>query len=192
MALSCTQMNSKGSGTFRTYVSALKNPDRPVMVMTISISTPTRSTATSILSAVWLVLSCPGIGYCQSPSEGGYIYWTNLESGIFRSELDGSNAERIVKADVRYPGDIVLDVSGGKMYWTDMVGGDIHCSNLHGANVKKCVDVGGYALDLALDLAGGKIYWTETFHAFDYSQGGLMRADLDGSDIELLTKRNCF
>ncbi len=29
MALSCTQMNSKGSGTFRTYVSALKNPDRP-------------------------------------------------------------------------------------------------------------------------------------------------------------------
>ena len=78
------------------------------------------------------------------------------------------------------------------MYWTDMVGGDIHCSNLHGANVKKCVDVGGYALDLALDLAGGKIYWTETFHAFDYSQGGLMRADLDGSDIELLTKRNCF
>ena len=29
MAWSCTQMNSKGSGTFRTYVSALKNPDRP-------------------------------------------------------------------------------------------------------------------------------------------------------------------
>ena len=30
MALSCTQMDSKGSGTFRTYVSALKNPDRPL------------------------------------------------------------------------------------------------------------------------------------------------------------------
>ena len=29
MAWSCTQMNSKGSGAFRTYVSALKNPDRP-------------------------------------------------------------------------------------------------------------------------------------------------------------------
>ena len=28
MALSCTQMNSKGSGAFRTYVSALKNPDQ--------------------------------------------------------------------------------------------------------------------------------------------------------------------
>ena len=74
------------------------------------------------------------------------------------------------------------------MYWTDMVGGDIYCSNLDGSNVKKFVDAGGNAIDLALDTAGGKIYWTETFHAFDYSQGGLMRANLDGSDIELLTE----
>ena len=76
------------------------------------------------------------------------------------------------------------------MYWTDMVEGDIYGSNLDGSDVRKFVDTGGNAIDLALDTAGGKIYWTETFHAFDYFEGGLRRANLDGSDsdVELLTE----
>ena len=65
-----------------------------------------RKAVASIIAAVWLVSGGQGISYGQSPVEGGKIYWTDLERGIFRSNLDGSNSERLVKPDVRYPGDI--------------------------------------------------------------------------------------
>ena len=147
-----------------------------------------RKAVASITAAVWLVSGGQGISYSQSPVEGGKIYWTDLERGIFRSNLDGSNSERLVKPDVRYPGDIALDVLGGKMYWTDRGGGAIYWSDLDGSNLETLVDVWGTAMDLALDIAGGKLYWTDSFNADDYYQGALMRANLDGSNIEVLTE----
>ena len=145
-----------------------------------------RKAVASITAAVWLVSGGQGISYGQSPVEGGKIYWTDLERGIFRSNLDGSNSERLVKPDVRYPGDIALDVLGGKMYWTDRGGGAIYWSDLDGSNLETLVDVWETAMDLALDIAGGKLYWTDSFNADDYYQGALMRANLDGSNIEAL------
>ena len=128
-------------------------------------------------TAAWLVLGAQS-GYGQPPSEEGKIYWTNSESGIYRSGLDGSNVERIVIPDLRRPDNIALDVAGGKMYWTDR-GGNIYRSNLDGSNVETLIDLGWGAADLALDIAEGKIYWI---------QGALMRANLDGSNIEELSE----
>ncbi len=136
-------------------------------------------------TAAWLILGAQS-GYGQPPSEAGKIYWTDSEWGIYRSSLDGSNVEPLVIPDLRRPDKIALD-SRGKIYWTEG-GGDIYCSNLDGSNVKILVDVWGTAIDLTLDVAEGKIYWTEQFNANDYSQGALMRANLDGSNAEELTE----
>ena len=137
-------------------------------------------------TAAWLILGAQS-GYGQPPSEAGKIYWTDSEWGIHRSSLDGANVEQLVIPDLRRPDKIALDVAGGKMYWAEG-GGDIYCSNLDGSNVKVLVDVWGTAIDLTLDVAEGKIYWTEQFNANDYSQGALMRANLDGSNAEELTE----
>ena len=128
-------------------------------------------------TAAWSIFGVQS-GYGQPPSEEGKIYWTNSESGIYRSGLDGSNVERIVIPDLRRPDNIALDVARGKMYWTDR-GGDLYCSNLDGSNVETLIDLGWGAADLALDIAEGKIYWI---------QGALMRANLDGSNIEKLSE----
>ena len=129
-------------------------------------------------TAAWSILGVQS-GYGQPPSEEGKIYWTNSASGIYRSGLDGSNVERIVIPDLRRPDNIALDVAGGKMYWTGR-GGRIYCSNLDGSNVETLIDWrwGGRSADLALDIAEGKIYWI---------QGCLVRANLDGSNIEELS-----
>ena len=147
-----------------------------------------RKAVASIVATVWLALGGQGISYGLSPVGEGSIYWTDLDKGIFRSDLDGSNVEHLVKPELRYPGNIELDVLGGKMYWTDRGGGDIYWSDLDGSNLAILVDVWGTAIDLALDIAGGKIYWTDSFNADDYYQGALMRANIDGSNIELLTE----
>ena len=66
----------------------------------------------SIIAAVWIALWAPGICYGKSPGQEGKIYWTGLERGIYRSGLDGKNAEQLVKPEWSYPGDIALDVPG--------------------------------------------------------------------------------
>ncbi len=93
-------------------------------------SVANRKAIASILVAVWLALGVQGISYAESPIAEGKIYWMDLENGIFRSNLDGSSAERLVEPELRYPGDIALDVLGGKVCWTDREGGAIYWSNL--------------------------------------------------------------
>ena len=90
----------------------------------------------SSIAAVWIALWTPGICYGQSPGQEGRIYWTGLERGIYRSGLDGKNAEQLVKPEWSYPGDIALDVPGNKMYWTDRRVSGIYRSGLDGTNVE--------------------------------------------------------
>ena len=90
----------------------------------------------SIITAVWIALLAPGICYGKSPGQEGKIYWACLERGIYRSGLDGKNAEQLVKPEWSYPGDIALDVLGNKIYWADRRVGAIYRSELDGTNVE--------------------------------------------------------
>ena len=67
------------------------------------------------------------------------MYWTiNSDSPrgkIQRANLDGSNIEDLVTG-LRYSDGIALDVSGGKMYWTNVNVDTIQRANLDGSNIE--------------------------------------------------------
>ena len=179
-------------------------------------SIATRKITALLFAMAWLTLAGQGTGYGQPPVAEGKMYWANLERGIYRSGLDGTNIEQLVKPEWSYPGSIALDVAGGKMYWTDRrVSGGIYRSALDGTNVEillgnkwietplgdERIDLGDewWTLDpirllgfgssttsIALDVAEGKMYWTEVLSHGDYIDGIVARANLDGSNIEIL------
>ena len=107
------------------------------------------------------------------------MYWTDWGTDkIQRADLDGFNVEDLVTSgEMESPQGIVLDVAGGKMYWT---GGDkkIKRANLDGSDVQDLVTAGLESPQgIALDIGGEKVYW------IDWGTG-IQRADLDGSNVE--------
>ena len=72
-----------------------------------------------------------------------------------------------------------MDVSGGKMYWTDSGTAKIQRSNLDGSGVEDLITNRlDRPVDLALDVSGGKLYWT------DIGTDKIQRSNLDGSGVE--------
>ena len=122
------------------------------------------------------------------PGTGGVnkMYWT-VWGRIKRSNLDGSDVENLVTTGLRGTSGIALDVSGGKMYWTNWRVDRIKRSNLDGSNVENLVTrADGLFIPegIALDVFGGKMYWTE------FGTDKIKRSNLDGSDVEdLVTTR---
>ena len=115
------------------------------------------------------------------------MYWMGRYGSISRANLDGSNQESLGSA--RSYG-IALDVSGGKMYWTDWSAGRIQRANLDGSNIEDLVTQGlNSPKGIALDVEGGKMYWTDPGHSWDHDIGKIQCANLDGSNVEDLVTR---
>jgi hypothetical protein len=149
-------------------------------------------------------------------AQGGRIYWAEIATGsISSSRLDGSDAKTLV-SNLSGPVDIALDPIGGQMYWTDFVNGTVSRANLDGSGVEIIVqslgamsrnvpgpkdgkppaqasvvrpDENALALinpwGIALDLTHSKVYWTE-------QNGGIGRANLDGSGVETIISSGLF
>ena len=66
-----------------------------------------------------------------------------------------------------------------KVYWTNMVPGNIQRSNSDGTNIEDIITV-GVPNSISIDPIGGKMYW------FDQSGAGLLRSNLDGSLAETI------
>ena len=108
------------------------------------------------------------------------MYWTNAgrQDKIQRADIDGTNLEDLVTTGLSEPIDLALDVTEGKMYWTDQGTDKIQRANLDGSDIEDLVTTGTNDLDrLALDLEGNRMYWT------DSRAGKVQRANLDGSDV---------
>ena len=129
----------------------------------------------------------------------GKMYWSG-ESTIYRTELDGSNAEVLVTVAPDGSLWIFLDIAGGKMYYwiedndsvsqgSKRISGIIRRTDLDGSNVEDLLDVvrAPWYFDPALEVVGGKIYWINS-HVEDesYISTTILRADLDGSNVEVL------
>ena len=113
--------------------------------------------------------------------EKARMYWTNAGSWdrIQRADIDGSNVEDLITTGLRDPLDVALDLTDGKMYWSDHGTDRIQRANLDGSGVEDLVTTGiSYPVGLALDVAAGKMYWT------DWIRQTIQRANLDGSDVE--------
>src|ERR1700757_4880383 len=99
---------------------------------------------------------------------------------------DGAD-RKVIVTECRYPDGIVVDVAAGHIYWTNMGNpvandGSIERADFDGQNRKTIVPEGGTFTpkQLQLEKESGKLYWC------DREGMRLMRANLDGSDIETL------
>ena len=123
-----------------------------------------------------------------------YMYWADHGNGtnqIRRANLDGTNVQDIATGFGR-PVGIALDMSGGKIYWTDRDNVDfanpnarnsIRRMNLDGTNTETLVTGGPSVKEaIALDTAGGKMYWVD-WNTFT-GAGKIQRANLDGTNVE--------
>ena len=117
---------------------------------------------------------------------GGKVYWTEQTSDrtgrIRRANLNGFNIQ-LVKELTSVPKGLALDTSNGKLYLTNSWG-KVQQMNLDGTSFQSNLIV---SLDspsgIAVDAAGGKVYWLEQTSD---SSGRIQRADLDGSNVELV------
>lgn len=116
------------------------------------------------------------------------IYWTDKDDQLIgRSNADGSDFEVLVE-DVDNPRGIALNIPGGKMYWADQERDQILRANLNGTNVEVFLAMNKDDLpnNIALALPHGKIYWTTRSQTLLRGRDGIWRANLDGSEREML------
>jgi len=116
--------------------------------------------------------------WSQPAAEAAKMYWTDLDRGISRSDLDGKSLDLLL-AKVWWAQNIAVDAE--KIYWTDRLSGKIQRANLDGTNIENIVTRGQelmYPWGISVDGIRGKIYWT------DFDTGKIQRANLDGSNVE--------
>ena len=135
---------------------------------------------------------------------GGKMYWTDMGLGgaadksvaindgrIMRADLDGSNVETVVPLGLTTtPKQLALDVAGGKVYWSDR--GDVKGENINPKIMRVIFDgseletiVSGDLMSpvgIAVDAAGGKVYFADRY------ANNIKRANLDGSDVEMVVR----
>jgi 3-hydroxyacyl-CoA dehydrogenase/DNA-binding beta-propeller fold protein YncE len=116
------------------------------------------------------------------------VFFLDMSGGRIESlNPDGSDRRVILDGLKRMPDGIEVDVEGGHIYWTNMGNppkndGSIERSDLDGKNRQTIVPDGATFTpkQLKLDKKGGKVYWS------DREGMRIMRANLDGSEIETL------
>ena len=110
--------------------------------------------------------------------QGQKMYWVD-RGWIQRAKLDGSNVERLV--EVTYlPVDLALDLTDGKIYWTDLFGSRIQRANLDGSGVETVADTDpSLPVSIALDTERGRLYWgVWSLYGYPFA---IYCANLDGS-----------
>jgi 3-hydroxyacyl-CoA dehydrogenase len=116
------------------------------------------------------------------------VFFLDVSGGRIESlNPDGSDRRVVLDGLKRIPDGIDVDVDAGHIYWTNMGNpkkndGSIERSDLDGTNRITIVPEGATFTpkQLKLDKQGGKVYWS------DREGMRVMRANLDGSQIEIL------
>jgi hypothetical protein len=117
------------------------------------------------------------------------LFVLDLSGGrILSINPDGSD-RRVIVSDCRLPDGIAVDADAGHIYWTNMGvpnlnDGSIERADLDGRHRETLVPEGctHTPKQLHLDRPNGKLYWS------DREGMRVMRANLDGSDLETLVE----
>ena len=100
---------------------------------------------------------------------------------VKQANLDGSNIETLTTIDDAFR--LRVDPEAKKIYWADIRKGIIFRSNLDGSDREQfLVSSPDQPKGIAIDEVNGKIYWVED----GINTDEIRRANLDGSDIEVL------
>ena len=118
------------------------------------------------------------------------LFFLDLRGGrVVSAAPDGSDVQVLVQGRRGTPDGVVVDPAAGHIYWTVMGGakendGTIDRTNLDGSNLTNVVPAGGAFTpkQLKLDPVHRKLYWA------DREGMRIMRANLDGSNIETLVE----
>jgi sugar lactone lactonase YvrE len=121
------------------------------------------------------------------PASVGRLFLLDLsDDRIVSLNSDGSD-RKVIVTECRYPDGIAVDVAAGHIYWTNMGtpkanDGSIERADLDGRNRKVIVPKGGTFTPKQIQLVAKsrKLYWC------DREGMRVMRADLDGSNVETL------
>ena len=108
------------------------------------------------------------------------LYLINAYGKIQRLNLDSSNFQSNLITDLKSPNYLTLDVTGGKIYWTEQTGntmGKIQRANLDGTNVEFLKQLRSTPHGLAIDPGNNKLYLTNAY-------GKIQRLNLDGSNFQ--------
>jgi DNA-binding beta-propeller fold protein YncE len=124
----------------------------------------------------------------KSAPTSGRLFFLDISAGhILSANPDGSDLKIIISEGRKLPDGLVLDVSAGHIYWTNMSdpkrnNGSIMRSDFSGKNTVTVVPPGCTFTpkQLQLEKGSGKLYWS------DREGMRVMRASLDGSEIETL------
>ena len=125
----------------------------------------------------------------RSPAVGAapsYLYWiTEGGSAIKRGAPGGGTSEQLVSQSY-FP--VSLDVGHGKVFWVTnrwSGGTTIDSMDLDGSNHEVALTEDAQVEDIAVDVQDEKVYWTcRPDWPYD---GALKRANLDFTDVEILT-----
>ena len=113
------------------------------------------------------------------PAERPPMYWIDTQIGtLYR--LVGDKVENLA-SNVKNATRLAIDVTGGKLYWTERTSertGRIRRANLNGnPNVQLVKNLTSVPYSIALDSANGKIYLTNSW-------GKIQRMNVDGSNFQ--------
>jgi len=126
----------------------------------------------------WVAVAVIGILVSGPVQEAdSAVYWSDM-SGMYRANPDGSVLQPLLTGGETVLG-IALDSTAKTLYYSQSE--SIFRAELDGSDSVELIHQdGGSPMGIALDTAAGKIYWADSLRET------LSRANLDGSDIELL------
>ena len=119
----------------------------------------------------------------------GKIYWADDNGFIGRVNLDGTNPEKefiyteLSDQTTGWMRAVAVDPDANKVYYYEAWEENLIVANLSDGTVLDTIVKGAYGYSIFIDKVNSKIY-------FDDQYTGFMRADLDGSNIEMIDDIN--
>jgi DNA-binding beta-propeller fold protein YncE len=134
------------------------------------------------------ITSTPISSQADKSTTSGRLFFLDVGAGrVLSANPDGSDLKTVLNEGRKLPDGLVVDVAAAHIYWTNMGNpkkndGSIFRSDLDGENMIAIVPPGDTFTpkQLQLEKKSGKLYWS------DREGMRVMRANLDGSDIETL------
>uniref|UniRef100_UPI001BFC8773 MBG domain-containing protein n=1 Tax=Echinicola shivajiensis TaxID=1035916 RepID=UPI001BFC8773 len=102
------------------------------------------------------------------------IYFNEVDGGIFKADLDGSNVETLIPG--AEANGFALDLANNKIYWSQFVSGKIRRANLDGTIAEDIISSTNDPFEVWVDNFNNKLFWAS------YNNKTFSSSNLDGTN----------